>query len=120
VSTTSELLELEREFWNAAGDRERYAEKLADDAVHVFPGWGVADRDAVLEGVAAAKPWRDVRIDEPRVVPLGGGAAALVYTAVAVREDESSYRAAIASVYRRTDAGWELALHQQTPVEATD
>jgi hypothetical protein len=120
VSTTSELLELERAFWRAAGDRERYAAALADDAVHVLPGWGVADREAVLEGVAAAKPWQDFRIEEPRVVPLGDGAAALVYTAVAVRADESPYRAAIASVYRRGATGWELAVHQQTPLAETD
>jgi uncharacterized protein (TIGR02246 family) len=121
VSTPAarELVELERGFWDAAGDRERYAAGLADDALHVFPGWGVAGRAAVLDGVASAEPWQDVRIDDPRVVPLGEDAAALVYTAVASRSGQSAYRAAITSVYRRTDGGWELALHQQTPLAAT-
>jgi hypothetical protein len=112
-----ELLRLERGFWEAAGDRSRYEARLAPDAVHVFPGWGVAEREAVLSGVDGAEPWRDVRLDDPRVVELDESAAALVYTAVATRGGQSPYRAAITSVYRRSGGDWQLVLHQQTPLD---
>ena len=87
-----ELVALEEDFWRAAGDADAYASRLAGDAVHVFPGWGVAERDAVLDGVAAAAPWTSFSIDEPRLVTLGDDAAALVYTARASREGDE-YRA---------------------------
>ena len=114
------LAQLEDEFWNAAGDRDRYAAALADDAVHVFPGWGIAQRNAVLDGVAAADPWERVEIDDPQVVPLGDDAAALIYEARAQRGDGSPYVAAITSVYRRAGNGWMLVVHQQTPLPSAD
>jgi hypothetical protein len=110
-----ELIPLEEAFWRAAGDPDAYATRLAADAVHVFPGWGVAERDAVLGGVASASPWTSFSIEEPRVVQLGDAAAALVYTARASRGAEE-YRAGITSAYRRRGDGWELAVHQQTPL----
>ena len=69
----------------------------------------------MLEAVAAAAPWDSFRIDEPHMIVLASGAAALVYTAHAVRGGEP-YDAAITSVYRRRDDSWELTLHQQTPL----
>jgi hypothetical protein len=44
MNVRQELLKIEEGFWRAAGDCDRYAEHLAADAVHVFPGWGVAAR----------------------------------------------------------------------------
>jgi predicted GH43/DUF377 family glycosyl hydrolase len=111
----SELLALEEAFWRASGDRGAYEARLADDAVHVFPGWGVGEREPVLEAVAAAAPWDSFEIEDPRVVELAPDAAALVYTAHAVRGGEP-YEAAVTSVYCRRDDGWELTLHQQTPL----
>ena len=108
---------LEEGFWRSAGDREGYARHLAVDAVHVFPGWGIVGRDQALTGVAAATPWEAFTIEEPHVVTLGDGAAALVYTAHAYRGGDA-YRAAITSVYERRDGRWQLVLHQQTPLDA--
>jgi hypothetical protein len=110
-----ELLALEEAFWRASGDRDAYEAHLAPDAVHVFPGWGVADREPVLEAVTAAARWDSFRIEEPRVIELTPDAAAIVYTAHAVRGGET-YDAAITSVYRRRGEGWKLTLHQQTPL----
>jgi hypothetical protein len=110
------LLDREEAFWRAAGSRDAYEAGLAPDAVHVFPGWGVADRESVLDGVASARPWDDVAVDDPRLVPLDRDAAALVYVARA-RRGRDEYRAAITSVYRRRDEDVELVLHQQTPLE---
>jgi hypothetical protein len=119
LALKSDLVELERRFWRSAGDATAYAEWLAPDAVHVFPGWGVVDRTAALEGVDGAGPWEAFRIDDPRVVQLGVDTAALVYVAEARRPSEGTYRAAIASVYRRTSGGWQLVLHQQTPLSTS-
>jgi ketosteroid isomerase-like protein len=110
------LLDLEEAFWRAAGDRARYEERLAADAVHVFPGWGVTEREAALDAVAQAEPWEKFTIDQGRVVLLGEGAAALVYRVTAQRTGAAPYEAAITSVYRRTADGWELVVHQQTPL----
>ena len=118
MEASDELLAIEEDFWRAAGDRDRYSTHLAADAIHVFPGWGVADRDAVLAGVADAGPWRRFTIEHPRVVRLGDEVAALVYTADAERADQTPYKAAISSVYRRRGGTWELVLHQQTPLPA--
>ena len=118
MDTEATLVELEERFWRAAGDRERYEADLAPDAVHVFPGWGVAGRDRVLEGVAEAEPWTSFTLSDVRLVALGEDAAGLVYTARAQRGEAPSYAAAITSVYRRAGGGWQLVLHQQTPLSA--
>jgi ketosteroid isomerase-like protein len=110
------LLAIEEELWRAAGARDRYAAHLAADAVHIFPGWGVADRQAVLAGVADAQPWQSFQIADPEVIRLSDEAAALVYRARARRGAEAPYEAAITSVYRREGTAWKLVLHQQTPL----
>ena len=112
----AELLAIEEGFWRAAGDREQYAGNLAADAVHVFPGWGITTREAALDGVAAAEPWSAFSLEDPEVLVLSDDVAALVYRARAARRHGPPYAAAITSAYRRRDGGWELVLHQQTPV----
>ena len=116
MAIVDELLALEKGFWRAAGNRDAYATHLAVDAVHVFPGWGVTtDNGRVLEAVESVEPWETFSIDEPHLVELGAGAAALVYTAHARRTGQDEYVAAMTSVYRRVDDGWKLVIHQQTP-----
>ena len=117
MSTLDDLLVLENAFWRAAGNRDAYAAQLADDAVHVFPGWGVTtDNERVLETVESVDPWVSIEIEEPTFLELGDGAAALVYTARARRAGQDEYVAAMTSVYRETPRGWELVIHQQTPL----
>jgi predicted GH43/DUF377 family glycosyl hydrolase len=117
MSTLDELLVLEEGFWRAAGDRDAYAAHLGGDAVHVFPGWGATtDNERVLQAVETVEPWETFSIDDPRLVEVGEGAAALVYTAHARRAGQDEYVAAMTSVYRRADGGWELVIHQQTPI----
>jgi hypothetical protein len=112
-----ELIALEEGFWRSAGSRHSYETRLADDAVHVFPGWGVTgDNERVLQAVEAVEPWESFSIESPRLVELGEGVAAIVYTTHARRAGEDEYVAAITSVYRRADEGWKLVIHQQTPL----
>ena len=115
MALTETLLELEAAFWRAAGSRERYEQNLAADAVHVFPGWGVTERDRAVSAAADAAPWDEFNIEDPRLVELSEDVAALVYTARAVR-GENPYVAAMRSVYRREAGTWRLVLHQQTPL----
>jgi Domain of unknown function (DUF4440) len=119
MESANELLAIEQEFWDAAGDSQRYSAHLAGDAIHVFPGMGIAERDEVLAGVAGADPWKRFKIEDVRVVALGDEVAALIYTANAERAGQSPYEAAITSVYRRRDGWWELVLHQQTPLSSS-
>jgi hypothetical protein len=112
-----DLLALEKAFWQAAGNRDSYAARLAQDAVHVFPGWGVtSDNERVLQAVETVEPWETFSIEDPLVVELGDRVAALVYTARARRPAQDEYVAAMTSVYRRVDDGWQLVIHQQTPL----
>ncbi len=57
---------------------------------------------------------RIARFVDERVLPLDQNAAVVAYTAYARRAD-MDYRALVNSTYRRTEGGWRLALHQQTP-----
>jgi ketosteroid isomerase-like protein len=117
MSIRDELLALEEGFWRAAGSRDAYAEHLADDAVHLFPGWGLTtDKERVLEAVDGVDPWETFSIDDLTLLELGEEAAALVYTARARRAGQDEYVAAMTSVYRRDDEGWKLVIHQQTPL----
>lgn len=116
MATEETLLALEEIFWRAAGNRDLYADNIAADAVHVFPGWGVSDPEPVLEAVADVAPWERFEIQEPRLVELGKDAAALVYTARAKRAGQGEYVAAMTTVYRRDGDTWKLVIHQQTPL----
>jgi hypothetical protein len=120
VNVEARLLELECRLWQAGGNRAAYARELASDAVHVFPSFGIVDRDTALDGVEGARPWARFTIDDARYVPLGDEAAALVYTATAQRDGDAPYTAAITSVYRRDGERWRLVLHQQTPLDGRE
>lgn len=113
-----ELLELERAFWERAGDQAFYRERLTQDAVMVFPApFGIMDREATLEAVATATGWENVEFFETAVVPLGNEAAVLAYRVRAVRGDSPPYETYASSAYVRRDSDWRLALHEQTPIE---
>ena len=63
VAVLDDLLALEEGFWRAAGSRDAYAAHLADDSVHVFPGWGVtSDNERVLQAVESVDPWESFRL----------------------------------------------------------
>jgi hypothetical protein len=113
-----ELVALERAFWERAGDRAFYDERLTEDAVMVFPApYGIMSREGTLAAVAAATGWEDVELSETTVVPLGDEAAVLAYRARAAREGQA-YETFASSSYVRRGGAWRLALHQQTPIGA--
>jgi hypothetical protein len=114
-----QLLDLEERGWHAlvAGTGPEFYEDLCtDDAVMLFPGGMVLDRDDAIEGLRHAPTWATFELSDARVVPLADDAAVVVYRATAQRAGEEPYRAAMSSTYVRRGDEWRLAVHQQTPV----
>jgi predicted GH43/DUF377 family glycosyl hydrolase len=110
------LLELEAEFWEAAGDPDFYRANFADDGLMAFTV-GIMTKHEVLAAVAAADSWSSFTIEDPRYVEVGDDVAALVYATEARHADPGGeYRAVVTSVYVNRGGDWQLVLHQQTPL----
>ena len=115
MSTERELVALEHRFWDAAGDGDFYRTHMAEDGLCLLPP-GVLDRDATADAIDRAAPWTAHRFHDVVTFTHGGASATLCYRADAQRGDVD-YRAAISTTYRRSDEGWELLVHQQTPLQ---
>ena len=113
------LIEVETAGWEAlstpGAGAEFYRANMTEDALMVF-GFGVLERAAAIDAMAAAPPWSWFRLEQPRVVELSEEAAVLTYRATAQREGDAEYSAWTTSVYVRFGSEWRLAFHQQTPV----
>jgi len=110
------LLELEAEFWEAAGDPDFYRANFADDGLMALPV-GIMTKPEVVAAMDGATEWESFTIEDPRYVELGDEVAALVYATVALEPGaDEEYRAVITSVYVNRGGVWMLVLHQQTPV----
>jgi hypothetical protein len=120
MSTSEDLLQLERASWRAlSADGEtaarHYDQVLADDVLMLLPGGLVIDdRQEVIESLRGA-PWDRFELADERVLELGGGTAVVAYRAMAQRSDQD-YEALFNSTYVRANGSWKLALHQQTPL----
>jgi hypothetical protein len=115
------LLAFEQAGWEALsgalpGPRAFYDRVLTDDAIMIVPGM-VLDRAAALDSWDGIPPWAEYDLADPHTVGLGPDAAALTYHATARRDSQAEpYRAVMTSVYVRGASGWQLAIHQQTPL----
>ena len=119
MSTTDELLALERAAWEALSTDGAatafYAEGLADRVLMLLPGGMVIDdRDAVIGSMQGA-PWSSFELTDERVHRLTDTSAVVAYRATAHRGDQG-YTALFNSTYVREGGAWRLSLHQQTPV----
>lgn len=117
MATLEELLALEQrgaDSMVAGTAAEFYADVLTEDAVLVVPGM-ILDRATFISSMNREPDMRELRIEDPRVVELGAGAAVLLYRAVASLPDGGGWTSFMNSTYVRTDGGWKLAYHQQTP-----
>lgn len=119
MSLEEELIALEHGFWEGAADPDHYREHVDEQAVFVFPpGFGVLRKEEVMAQVGASEgPWIEHRLEDVRVVPLGEGAAILVYRATARAEGEEPFSALVSSAYLERDGRWRLTFHQQSPLE---
>lgn len=112
------LVRLEEQGWDALTTDDGaafYETLLTEGATMLFPGTGLLDRDAILEAMRSAPPWRRYRIEGVSVHHVGEGAALLTYRATAQREGQSPYEAYVSSLYVQQDRAWKLAFHQHTP-----
>ncbi|GAB3633848.1 hypothetical protein GCM10027421_32010 [Microbacterium shaanxiense] len=117
-----ELLDLEHQGWkslcNSSG-ADFYGRIMTGDGVMVLAHGQVFDRQAVIDSLNEAPPWRTYDVADERLISLGEDCAILVYTGRAYRdESEPAFSALMSSVYTRHEGVWRLALYQQTPVPA--
>jgi Domain of unknown function (DUF4440) len=111
------LIALEHEGWEALSSGAGgayYRERLTDDALMAFP-FGVLTREATIEAMDAAPPWKRFEIRDPRVVVLGPDSGVVVYAVTAQRAGAEPYAAVVSSTFVRSGDGWKLAFHQQSP-----
>jgi hypothetical protein len=115
-----DLLALERQGWESlctSTGADFYGRIMTQHGVMVLAHGQVFDRQAVIDSLNEAPPWRNFKIADERLVPLDADRAILVYTGRAYREGEApAFEALMSSVYTRVDGTWRLALYQQTPV----
>jgi hypothetical protein len=115
-----EVLELERAGWNSLCDgtgSSYYAGVMTPEAVMVLANGMVMDRDTVVASLSQSPPWRTYELADSRLIRPSADTAILVYIGTGYREGaEPAFVGAMSSVYTRTDAGWKLALYQQTRV----
>ncbi len=114
------LVDLERQGWDslcAGSGADFYGDIMTRDAVMVLANGAVLDRDAVIESLADAPPWRDYEMSDVRLSAAGRDGATLVYVGTAYRDaDEPAFAGVMSSVYVNADDQWRLAHYQQTPL----
>lgn len=115
-----DLVQLEREGWralSASGDAARafYGERLADNAVFLFPGGMRIEGKAKILESFARQPWQSFDLQDPSVLKPAEGTGIVVYKVTAQREGAAPYAALVSSTYALRDGSWLLLLHQQTP-----
>lgn len=110
------LVELEKRMLeaDAAADAAFFEANCAEDFIAVT-SYGISTKKdvvAMYEG-GTADPSRRSELADERVMPLGEGVAAVVYTLISATPDETTKTYAT-SVYRRSGEAWQLALLQHT------
>lgn len=122
MGLVDELLAVERQLWK--NDAELYGHHLIDEALLVFPETGVIGRQVALDAIrqenAEGRRWAEVDIGDVHALELGRDAAVLTYRVAARWEHEAArYMGLASSVYVQRNGERKLALHQQTPLEAS-
>ncbi|THJ68489.1 nuclear transport factor 2 family protein [Arthrobacter echini] len=112
------LVALERAGWDAlcaSTGGGFYGDLMLSEGLMVLVNGAVLNRDAVVASLDQAPAWDRYELSDERLVPIGPGAAALVYGAEAYRGDEDPFEALMVSTYVLVDGSPRLALYQQTP-----
>jgi uncharacterized protein (TIGR02246 family) len=116
-----ELLDLEKQFWQAIKDENAdAAAHLSDDPCLITGAQGVSrvDKQAMM-GLAKAAPYtlHDFRISDPQVRLFGDDVAVLAYNVheeLTVEGKPVTIDAADASTWVRRDGRWVCALHTES------
>jgi hypothetical protein len=113
----AQLLELEREFWRASGDRAFYERHFAPDGIAVLPMQnGIMDANTVIDNATTGIAWKSLDFTNVQSREIASGVVSLAYEARAQRANGPEYHALLSSVYRRNGDAWQMVLHQQTPL----
>src|SRR5258708_2693837 len=117
-SKQQQIIDLERQFWNASTDAEFYQTNVADEATFVLPfGTGIYSKAEAIEQVSSNQdPWTNIRFSQEKLLEVSGGAVILTNRPAASKaKAATTYQALVTSVYRLEKGQWLLVLHQQTP-----
>jgi len=119
VSTTDDVVALERSGWDALASgpeaaTAHYDRVLAEQVVMLLPGGtALTDRAQVVASMGGA-PWDGFEL-EPIMVLEPAPGTALVHYGGRARRGELTYSALFGSLYVRVDGTWRMVAHQQTP-----
>jgi len=113
-----ELMEREKQFWNALDNADFYRENMATDALAVINGEVKTRDDAVAMTQEMPVKWDNIRFQSPRFVQISEDTAAVTYQGAADQKTGERYAATITSVYTQRDGKYLLVLTTHTP--ATD
>ncbi|WMT92694.1 nuclear transport factor 2 family protein [Pelagibacterium sp. H642] len=91
-----------------------YDELLDPSCLMAFPGIGVLNVPAIIEGLKGAPRWTDVKMSDRVITRAGDAVVVLGYTAEGKRENAHPYRCFCTSTYRAEGLHWKLVQHQQT------
>lgn len=120
-----ELLELEKQYWEAICNRDgATATRLSDARCLVIgpQGIGKLDREA-LAGMVENAPYelKKFRLDdEVQVRKIADGVALIAYKVseeIVIDGETQTLQAFDSSVWVRRDGGWVCAAHTETPAE---
>jgi ketosteroid isomerase-like protein len=114
-ATQNELLEREKQFWNALDNPDFYRENMAEDALAIINGEVKTRDDAVAMTREMPVRWDNVRFDNQRFVQISDDSAAVTYDGTAEQKTGERYAARITSVYTRRDGEYLLVLTTHTP-----
>ena len=110
-----ELMEREKQFWNALDNPDFYQENMAKDALAVINGEVKTRDDAVAMTHEMPVKWDNIRFQNPRFVQISDDTAAVTYKGTADQKTGERYAATITSVYTRRDGKYLLVLTTHTP-----
>jgi ketosteroid isomerase-like protein len=111
-----ELMELEKEFWNALDDPDFYRENMAKDALAIINGEVKTRDDALAMTHEMPVKWDNIRFQDPRFLQISDDTAAVTYHGAADRmKTGEHYAATITSVYTRRNGKYLLVLTTHTP-----
>lgn len=118
--TLDELFALEHRGWDSLRDStggDFYGDLMTAEAVMILVNGMVLDRAMIAASLNDSPPWDSYTLSDPQLVPVGAGAAALVYRASASREGQQApFVALMTSTYCLDGGQPRLALYQQTAI----
>jgi hypothetical protein len=111
-----EILDLERRFWEEAGNQEFYKMAMADDGLAVIEPMGFGDKKLSVEMNGQSEAWKVVRMKDVHLIELTPDCVAVAYHGEGRQAKANApYRSTICSVYVRRDGHWQVGVTSHQP-----